>query len=74
MGVTPNLTTMTRLGIREVEAGSRAQSEVNRNRTGARGVPKVKPSLKKQLNYKQDGKNNFLTSPELIPASLFTGD
>jgi hypothetical protein len=28
--VTPNLPTMTRLGIREVEAGNRTQSELNR--------------------------------------------
>ena len=54
--MTPDLSTVTRLGILEAEAGSRAQSEVDRNHTGARGVPKVKPSLKKQLTPKQDGK------------------
>jgi len=54
--VTPNLATATRLGILETEAGSRAQSESDRGHTGARGAPKVKQSLEKQLIWRLDGK------------------
>ena len=75
MGVTPNLATMTRLGNREVEAGSRAQSEDDSdNHTGARGVPKVKQSLKKRLIPKQGRKITPLTSLEIIPANSFSQD
>ena len=54
--MTPNLPTVTRLGIREAEAGNRAQSEVDRYHTGAMGVLTVKQNLKKQPRKEQDGK------------------
>ena len=68
--MTPNLPTVTRLGILEAEAGNRAQSEVDRNHTGARGVPKVNTEPVKATQTKAGRKRiTPLTSLELIPAT-----
>jgi len=71
--VTPNLPTVTRLGILVAEAGNRAQSEVDRYHTGARGVPKVKTEPSK-ATYAQAGRKRVtpLTSLEFIPATFLT--
>ncbi len=69
--MTPNLPTVTRLGILEAEAENRAQSEVDRDRTGARGVPTVKTEPKK-ATYNKAGRKRLtpLTSLENIPATF----
>jgi hypothetical protein len=71
-GMTPYLPTMTRLGIREVEAGNRAQSDICCEMTLALMGSSHGETEPRKATYLRAGRNiKTLTTLELIPAAFF---